>query len=128
MKDVDINPAGTRLAWIEDDGKTARIIIHDIATSKALRTMRTEPETKLWAVKWADDETLLVDESVTHTLTLNLNQPITEELQRWIAVDASGGTDRLLLMRDGYRDLVSGLRIVRAHTTKPGKIYMSTWD
>jgi len=126
MKDVDINPAGTRLAWIEDDGKTARIIIHDIATSKALRTIGTEPKTKLWGVKWANDETLLVDESITRTL--NLDQRITEELQRWVAVDASGGTDRLLLMRDGYREWVSGLSIIRAHTAKPGKIYMSTWD
>ena len=91
MNDVDINPAGTRLAWIEDDGKTARIIIHDIATSKALRTIGTEPKTKLWGVKWANDETLLIDESITRTLNLDVDQRITDELQRWVARGRLGG-------------------------------------
>ena len=41
MIDVDINPAGTRLAWIEDDAKMARIVILDIATGKTLRSVGT---------------------------------------------------------------------------------------
>ena len=41
MIDVDINPAGTRLAWIEDDAKMARIVILDLATGKTLRSVGT---------------------------------------------------------------------------------------
>lgn len=124
--DVDINPAGTLLAWVEDDGKSARIIIHDIATSKALRKISAPPKTKLWGVKWANDETVLIDQSITRTI--NFDQRSTDEWQRWVAVDASGGADRMLLMRDAQREWVTGAHVLRAHTAKPGKIYMSSWD
>jgi dipeptidyl aminopeptidase/acylaminoacyl peptidase len=124
--DVDLNPAGTRLAMIEDDGNSARVIIHDIATGKELRNIGSQPKTKLWAVKWANDETLLVDQSTTRTLTLD--QKFTDEVQRWIAVDASGGEPRMLLMRGGERQGVPRVRLLRAQTAKPGKIHMSTWD
>ena len=50
------------------------------------------------------------------------------EMQRWSAIDASGGSDRLMLMRDGNRDLVTGADMLRTRTATPGKIYMSTLD
>ena len=124
--DVELNPAGTRLAMIEDDGQTARIIILDLASGKELRNVGTSPKTKLWSVKWANDETVLVEESITRTTTLV--EQSTDEWVRWIAIDASGGKDRMLLMNDGHRDLVRGAHLLRAQTAKAGKIYMSTWD
>jgi len=126
MSDVDINPAGTLLAWIEDDGKKGRIVIHDLASSKALRIISTVAPTKLWSVKWANDETLLVEQSITHSIMGD--QKYTDEWQRWIAINASGGDNRMLLMRGGERELVTGLNLLRVHTAKPGKVYMSTWD
>lgn len=126
MIDVDINPTGSRLAWIEDDGKTARIVIHDIATNRTLRNVGTPPKTKLWGVKWANDETVLINESVTRTI--KANQTYTDEWQRWVALDASGGQDRLLLMRDAAREWATGASVIRARTVSPGKIYMSSWD
>ena len=126
MIDVDINPGGTRLALIEDDGKAARIVILDIATGKELRNVGTLPKTKLWAVKWANDETVLINQSVTRTT--DVGERSTDEWQRWVAIDASGGKDRMLLMSDGNRDLVFGSHVLRARSAKPGKIYMSTWD
>lgn len=124
--DVDINPAGTRLALIEDDGKAARIIILDLATGKELRKVGTQPRTKLWAVKWANDETALIYQSITRTT--DVVELSTDEWRRWVAIDASGGKDRMLLMNDGNRDLVFDSQVLRARTAKAGKIYMSTWD
>ena len=46
--DVDVNPAGTRLAWMEEDGKTSRLIIIDLATGKDLRTVTAPDGVKLW--------------------------------------------------------------------------------
>lgn len=126
MIDVDINPAGTLFAWIEDDGKSPRIVIHDIASSKALRAISVVAPTKLWRVKWANDETLLVEQSITRKIMGD--REYTDEWQRWIAVDASGGDNRMLLMVDDTRQNVTGSQLVRAHTTKRGKIFMSTWD
>ena len=37
--DVDINPAGTRLAWLEENGKTTRLIMHRPGHGKDLRTV-----------------------------------------------------------------------------------------
>jgi len=126
MIEVDINPAGTRLAFIEDNGKIARIVILDLATGKEMRSIGTIPKTKLWSVKWANDETVLIEESITRTI--NDDRRSTYEWQRWVAVDASGGEDRMMLMRDGDRGFVSGATMLRAQTAKPGKIFMSTYD
>jgi dipeptidyl aminopeptidase/acylaminoacyl peptidase len=126
MIGVDINPAGTRLAWIEDDGKAARIVIHDLATRSAIRTISTVFPTKLWDVKWASDETLLVNQSITRTVMRD--RAYTIEWQRWIAVDASGGTNRMLLMIDETRENVSDAALVRVNTAFPGKVFMSTLD
>ena len=55
MIDVDINPAGTRLAWIEDDAKDGAYRHsrpHDGKNSS--QHAGTLPKTKLWAVKWAN--------------------------------------------------------------------------
>lgn len=123
---VDINPAGTRLAWIEDDGNAARIVIHDIASGQPMRTVGTPPKTKLWSVAWANDDTVLIDESVTYTIKTNSRH--TDEWQRWVALDAAGGEDRMLLMRDAAREWVTGAAVIRRRTTNPGKIFMSTWD
>jgi len=126
MIDVDINPAGTRLAWIEDDAKMARIVILDLKTGKPLRSVGTLPKTKLWAVKWANDETVLIEESITRTI--NIDKKSTDEWQRWVAIDASGGDDRMMLMGGGERQWVTGANVLRAQAVKPGKIYMSSWD
>src|SRR5882672_7737580 len=126
MVTVDINPAGTRLAWIEDDGRQARVVIHDIATDKTLRVVRTAPKTKLWNVKWANDDTILIKESAIRAI--NGDVLSTYEWTRWLAVDAAGGTDRMLLMLEGARASVSGATLLRTHTAKPQKVFMSTWD
>ncbi len=126
MIDVDINPAGTLLAWIEDDGKKGRIVIHDIASSKALRAISTVAPTKLWSIKWANDETLLVEQSITRSIMGD--KEYTDEWQRWIAVDASGGDNRMLLMNDETREYVNSSVLLRANTTRPGKVFMSTYD
>jgi dipeptidyl aminopeptidase/acylaminoacyl peptidase len=126
MIDVDVNPSGTRLAWIEDTGKSARVIIHDLAAKKDLRTIGVPASLTLYAVYWADDETVLIYQSATQAVSPGGRD--TYEWYRWIAVDASGGDDRMLLMQDGDRQFVTGAELIRRRTAKPGKILMSTLD
>jgi dipeptidyl aminopeptidase/acylaminoacyl peptidase len=127
VADVDLNPSGTRLAWIEDHGKTARIVIHDLATNQALRSVGASARTKLWGVVWANDDTVIIDESTTQTIKAG-SRDITDEWQRWVALDASGGEDRLLLMNDANREWVTGASVERRFTADPRKIFMSSWD
>ena len=107
MIDVDINPAGTRLAWIEDDGKAARIVIHDIATGKELRKVGTLPKTKLWSreVGQRRDGAHRPKRHAHHQSSIN---GYTDEWQRWVAIDASGG-DRPHAAHERWRR-VSGFR------------------
>jgi hypothetical protein len=124
--DVDLNPSGTRLTWIENDGKESRIVIYDLATQKDLRKLTVPAETKLHAVYWANDETILINQSVTRSQ--GSLAPDTTEWQRWSAVDAAGGDDRILLMTGGDRGWVTGATLIRRRTAKPGKVFMSTLD
>ncbi len=124
--DIDINPAGSRLAWIEDDGRAARIIIHDLGSHKDLRRISIPQGTRLRAVYWANDETLLIDQRVTWAVDGKSRNAT--EWQRWSAVDASGGKDRMLLNTGGERNWVNGADLIRRRTGKAGKIYMSTLD
>ena len=124
--DVDVNPAGTRLAWLEENGKTSRLIIIDLATGKDLRTVTAPDGVKLWRVAWANDESVLISKSETQKDPGMPKQKF--EMQRWSALDVAGGSDRLMLMQEGNRDLVSGARLLLARTATPGKIYMSTLD
>ena len=126
MVDVDLNPAGTRLAWIEDTGKSARLIIHDLSTHKDLRTLNAPATLTLHSIYWASDDTVLLNES--HTDTLDPAGRDVFEVQRWVAVDALGGADRTLLMNGGDRNLVTGATLVRRYTERPGKVFMSTLD
>ncbi|MES1263687.1 MAG: hypothetical protein ABUL69_04980, partial [Peristeroidobacter soli] len=126
LVDVDINPSGTRLAFIEETSKQSRIVVLDLATGKEMRSIGAAEKAKLWAVKWASDETVLIDESITRVI--NLDSKSTEEFQRWVAIDASGGPERMMLMRGGDRALVSGATLLRAQSANPGKFYMTSWD
>jgi dienelactone hydrolase len=130
MVDMALSPNGMRIAWIEDDGKSAKVVMHDLATHRKIRTLSTPASTALRSILWADDETLLINESETrHLAGTARDRNVTMEWQRWLAIDASGGQDRLLLMRDGgARELVSGAQLIRTHSAKPKTVYMASMD
>jgi dipeptidyl aminopeptidase/acylaminoacyl peptidase len=118
MISVDLNPAGTRLAFLEDVGGGPRVVIHDLVAKKDIRTLNSPKSLTLHAVVWADDETLLIRKSTTETLTLSSGRTDVFKNWRWAAIDASGGPERLLITGN----------LVRIRTAKPGKVFMSTVD
>ena len=124
--DVDLNPAGTRIAMLEDNSKTSRLVILDLATGKDLRIVTAPEGVKLWNVAWASDETVLISKTETQTFVGSTKKRF--EMQRWSALDVSGGSDRMMLMREGNQNLVSGSTLLRSRTGNAGKIYMSTLD
>jgi dipeptidyl aminopeptidase/acylaminoacyl peptidase len=124
--DVDLNPAGTHLAWIEDNGKEARVIIHDLAAQKDVRTVNASKNLTLHSIYWTNDQTLLVHESQTEAVSPGGRDVY--QFWRWIAIDLGGGKNRLLLMNGGDRAWVTGADLIRRRTSKPGKIFMSTLD
>ena len=67
-------------------------------------------------MKWANDETVLIEESITRTI--NVDKKSTDEWQRWVAIDASGGDDRMMLMSGGEREWVTGATVLRAQAAE----------
>lgn len=124
---VDINPAGTRLAWIDNSSKLPRIVIFDLAAKREVRGLTLPVETTPRTVLWANDDTLLASVTVTHTITgADRDQ---KEWQRWFAIDATGGPPRMMLAQGGGAlEWTSGANLVRRHTANPGKVFMSSWD
>lgn len=125
MIDVDMNPAGTRLAWIEDKDNVTRLVIYDLASKKILRALPVAAGQRLVRLYWANDETVLLDQRLTRSVD---NGRSNTEWQRWTALDATGGKDRILLMQDGAREVVTGATLVRHNTAREGKVYMTTLD
>jgi dipeptidyl aminopeptidase/acylaminoacyl peptidase len=124
--DVDISPAGTRLILLENDGSGSHLIISDLTEKKILRKITVPAGQKPRAVYWANDDTILISQSITRSLEPGGRDQ--NEWQRWSAVDVAGGTDRLMLMKEGAREWVTGAGLVRRQTATPGKIFMSSFD
>jgi dipeptidyl aminopeptidase/acylaminoacyl peptidase len=116
--DVDLNPAGTKLAFLEDVGSGPRVVIHDLVAKKDVRTLNSPKSLNLHAVVWANDETLLIQKSTTESLTLSSGRTEVFKNWRWAAIDTSGGPERLLITGN----------LVRIRTAKPTKVFMSTAD
>jgi acetyl esterase/lipase len=125
--DVDINPAGTHLAWIDNSGKLARIVFFDIAAKREVRSLHLPVEATPRVVNWANDATLLANVTVTHSFDRTGRDK--EEWVRWFAIDLAGGSPRMLLNQGGGTlEYSYGSRVVRRVTATPGKIFMSSWD
>jgi dipeptidyl aminopeptidase/acylaminoacyl peptidase len=122
---VDITPAGNRLAWVDNSGALARIAIFDLPTSRELREINMPTETIPRQVQWADDKTLLVNVSVIKT-EFGIKK-IQREWRRWFAVDAEGGSPRMLLTLGGSLEKNTDPVVVRRRTSTPGKIFMAAW-
>jgi dipeptidyl aminopeptidase/acylaminoacyl peptidase len=124
--DISISPGGSRIAWIEDQGAGPRLVIHDLASRRILRTISVPPGVRLREVAWATDDTVLAEKSETRTTHGDTRD--TNEWHRWIALDALEGPERVLLMNDGGRAFVTGASLIRAHTSRPGQVFMATLD
>jgi dipeptidyl aminopeptidase/acylaminoacyl peptidase len=127
VEDVDISPAGTHLAWIDNSAKLARIVIFDLAAKREVRSLTLPVETTPRVVNWANDETLLANVTVTHSFDRTGRDK--EEWLRWFAIDLAGGSPRILLNQQGSAlEYSYGSSMVRRVTARPGKIFMSSWD
>lgn len=125
--DVDINPAGTHLAWIDRSSKLPRIVIFDLAAKREARSVTLPVETTPRVINWATDGTLLANVTVTHSFERTGRDK--EEWFRWFAIDFAGGSPRMLLNQPGGAlEYATGSSVVRRVTATPGKIYMSSWD
>jgi len=129
MINVRINPRGDLLAWTDNSGPEQRAVIFDLAARTEKRAIAMGDATTLRGLRWADNETLLLETRITQPLPGRsegryLNQNVT---WRTFAVDAQGGGTRLLLM-EGDRAQINISRLHAWHLPKAKTVIMSTLD
>lgn len=128
ISDVELSPGGDLLAWRDQGASGTGVEVLDITTGKYRRTMGNIPKSVVVrALRWADDETLLLTVSKVEQL------PAQAQLRRYtfyrtISVDVDSGKMSMLLMSGGYRGWVTGADLIAWHTSRPHTVIMSTWD
>ncbi|MGH8196751.1 MAG: alpha/beta fold hydrolase [Steroidobacteraceae bacterium] len=127
MAMVCMTPDGQKVAWANDPGGKPIVIIFDLATGKDIRRMSLGDYT-IRNLDWADNKTLLLTISTTRTFGESTIAERRYEYFRILAVDASGGALRSLLLGDPEKQAVTGASLVRLHTGKPETVLMSSFD
>lgn len=125
VMNVEINSTGTLLAWTDTSTEPAKIVIHDLATKRPIRTVPVPEKFTATGLHWADDDTLLFE--VGYVRKLGFRETDRRGMARWFAIETDGKPARMLLMKDFDREWVSGAE-VHATSKKPNSVVMSTYD
>jgi len=124
IDNVAMNPRGNLLAWSDNSGPGARIVIFDLGAGAVKHTIDVGAAVKLRDVDWADDETVLLH--VSQTANINGSR-YAREWSRTLSANASGGPTHMLLMT-GDRSWVTGSSLLALRAPQPHTVIMSSWD
>ena len=123
---VVLSPDGNSLALAHTTAADTKVLVLDVASRKMKRTQFIARTLKLRDLTWSDDETLLIEVSVSAEMR---SKQITRlEFFRTLALDVNSGQTRSLLMANDTRSHVTGMHLVALRTPKPRTIIMSTLD
>jgi dipeptidyl aminopeptidase/acylaminoacyl peptidase len=126
VRGVVMSPDGNTLAWIQSDAAQERVVMYDLATQKAKRWLDAGRKAKLRDLVWVDDETLLIEASVTAQVGHDAKREY--EFFRLLAADVSGSGIRALLSTDANFNYVTGAELLAVRPSKSKAVYLSTWD
>jgi dipeptidyl aminopeptidase/acylaminoacyl peptidase len=123
---VAISPNGNTLAWNIASDTQQKIVVFDAAAGKDKRVQLLPSPSKLRSLSWSDDETLLIEVSLTGP---DVGARRRYEIWRTLALNVNSGVIKPLLMAGGgYRAYATGADILATHTDKPKTVVMSTVD
>lgn len=124
-----LSPNGRQLAWIDNAGASQAVEIFDLAKNARLLRLESEAELKVRNLQWADDEILLIVNSITHSVRRpngTTSGPL--EWERTKALDVHTRKSRMLLLGKGDLGISSHATMVAARTARPKKVIMSSWQ
>ena len=124
---VVLSPNGHCLALAHTTAGDTKVLVLDVASRAVKRTQFIARNLKLRGLNWSDDETLLIEVSVS--AEISARQQINRwEFYRTLALDVNTGQTRTLLMANDIRSQVTAMRLVALHAPKPRTAIMSTLD
>ncbi len=125
---VRLTPDGKTVAFAGYRGGKRLVSIVDLSTGNYLRELLPDSELKLRDLNWADNRTLLMTISKTLSVNADVRARRKYEFSRIVAVDTDGGGQRILLMTQPNRQLVTGAELLRTQTGRPETVIMSSWN
>ena len=124
VTDVELSPNGHLLAWCDQSGVPAKVVIFDLAAKAYRRTLDIDPAMKLRSLLWSGNDTLLVN--VSDTDTPPWVHAESYEMFRTLAVSVDTGESRMLLMGQGASASVTGALLLSWHAAKSDTVVMET--
>lgn len=129
MTHVVLSPNGQELAWIDNSGAHQAVEVIDLAKNARLVRMESDAELKIRDLDWADDDVLLIHNSLTRSIPLSngdMSAPVD-----WLRIKALNVRTRkseILLQQGGDFSVVTGANLLALRTDTPGKVVMASWD
>jgi dipeptidyl aminopeptidase/acylaminoacyl peptidase len=125
VRNVALTPDGKTVAWEDNRQDVPSVVAIDLETGELRRAFPIDGAMKLRRLSWADDTTLLMDVSLTHTV--RGERDYTEEVFRTLAADVDTGKTHTLLMNDPSRQFVVAASLLAKRTASPGKVTVASW-
>ena len=100
QSDFVLSPDGRLVAWRQQSGANAEVVIYDLKTHSVRRTFSAGKSWPLYWLGWEDDDTLLIETGATKRMPADWpgglqNQPV--NWTRELALDVSSGKGHVLL-------------------------------
>ena len=130
IRDVTLSPGGTMLAYLDSSTGDPRVVMFDIAAKKIVRILALEAGMTFRQLHWNDDSTLLYELSMS-VMTPSRRGPhkdpdIQREIYRIYATDVANPTPRLMLKSDMDLGFMTGVTVLKWHTSKPHTMIIET--
>ena len=122
-----LSPDAHWIAWMDETELKPRIVIFDLSARRIQRMAALPERTRLRSLDWSDSETLLATVSEAGEVHLATNRARAYFLT--IALNPTGEGALMLPSSNGRAtgaDAAIGARMIRARTTKPHTVIMST--
>jgi dipeptidyl aminopeptidase/acylaminoacyl peptidase len=129
---VTLSPGGAMLAYFDSSTGDPRIVMFDIAAKKIVHILALEAGLTFRNLRWNDDGTLLYELSrsvVTPSRRGPHEDPdIQREIYRIYATDVANPTPRLMLKSDMDLAFMTGVGVLKWHTSKPHTMIVQTYN
>ncbi|MFO1406696.1 MAG: S9 family peptidase [Steroidobacteraceae bacterium] len=125
---VSMSPDGALIAMDHNTPTGQRVVLLEVGNPQPLRAVNIGGGNKLRRIQWADNDTVLLEISMTTQLAWADVRPDERfEVFRIMAVNARDGEPRVMLF-DASQEFVTGADLLPVNPLRKDTVSMTTWD